>query len=101
MVDSRRDAVIVDAGGDGPVTARTLAEAGHSGLLFESGPFHGTERWSDPPEHGPGARGAHGREDQSSGTSTRNRTVLEGVPASGQSAASSASLGSTTSPMSG
>ncbi|MFB6312232.1 MAG: NAD(P)-binding protein, partial [Salinirussus sp.] len=44
-MDQRYDAVIVGAGGDGPVAAWKLAEAGLSVLVLEAGPFHGNEQW--------------------------------------------------------
>ena len=50
MVANSYDAVVVGAGGDGPVTAWKLAEAGLSVLVLEAGPFHGNEQWPNPHE---------------------------------------------------
>lgn len=50
MVSSNYDAIVVGAGGDGPVTAWKLAEAGLSVLLLEAGPFHGNTQWPNPHE---------------------------------------------------
>ncbi|SEN27090.1 Choline dehydrogenase [Halorientalis persicus] len=50
MVANEYDAVIVGAGGDGPVAAWKLAEAGLSVLVLEAGPFHGNEQWPNPHE---------------------------------------------------
>lgn len=50
MVEDSYDAVVVGAGGDGPVAAWKLAEAGLSVLVLEAGPFHGNEQWPDPHE---------------------------------------------------
>ena len=48
MVADRYDAVVVGAGGDGPVAAWKLAEAGLSVLLLEARPFYGNEQWPKP-----------------------------------------------------
>ena len=50
MVANDYDAVIVGAGGDGPVAAWKLAEAGLSVLVLEAGPFYGNEKWPKPSE---------------------------------------------------
>ena len=50
MVADSYDAVVVGAGGDGPVTAWKLADAGLSVLLLEAGPFHGNKKWPTPHE---------------------------------------------------
>lgn len=64
MVAERYDAVVVGAGGDGPVTAWKLAEAGLSVLVLEAGPFHGNEQWPKPHEE-PGAESSSSVEDLS------------------------------------
>ena len=48
------DAVIVGAGGDGPVAAWRLGQLGLDVLLLEAGPFYGNENWEKPTEE-PGA----------------------------------------------
>lgn len=64
MVDAEYDVVVVGAGGDGPVAAWKLAEAGLSVLILEAGPFHGNEKWPDP--HGdPGAEASSDVDDLS------------------------------------
>ncbi|RAW44248.1 GMC family oxidoreductase [Halorubrum sp. 48-1-W] len=64
MVDPEYDVVVVGAGGDGPVAAWKLAEAGLSVLILEAGPFHGNEKWPDP--HGdPGAEASSDVDDLS------------------------------------
>ncbi len=50
MVVDSYDAVVVGAGGDGPVAAWKLAEAGLSVLVLEAGPFYGNEQWPRPHE---------------------------------------------------
>lgn len=50
MVADSYDVVVVGAGGDGPVAAWKLAEAGLSVLVLEAGPFHGNEKWPAPHE---------------------------------------------------
>jgi choline dehydrogenase-like flavoprotein len=50
MVAASYDVVVVGAGGDGPVAAWKLAEAGLSVLVLEAGPFYGNERWPAPSE---------------------------------------------------
>jgi choline dehydrogenase-like flavoprotein len=50
VVTNSYDAVVVGAGGDGPVTAWKLAEAGLSVLVLEAGPFYGNEQWPKPNE---------------------------------------------------
>jgi choline dehydrogenase-like flavoprotein len=50
MVADEYDVVVVGAGGDGPVAAWRLAEAGLSVLVLEAGPFHGNEQWPKPHE---------------------------------------------------
>ncbi|MEF8828151.1 MAG: GMC family oxidoreductase [Halolamina sp.] len=50
MVANSYDAVVVGAGGDGPVTAWKLADAGLSVLVLEAGPFYGNEQWPQPHE---------------------------------------------------
>ena len=64
MVADSYDAVVVGAGGDGPVAAWKLAEAGLSVLLLEAGPFHGNEQWPDPHEE-PGGEASSSVEDLS------------------------------------
>jgi len=50
MVAASYDVVVVGAGGDGPVAAWKLAEAGLSVLVLEAGPFYGNEQWPKPQE---------------------------------------------------
>ena len=50
MVAKNYDVVIVGAGGDGPVAAWKLAEAGLSVLVLEAGPFYGNKQWPTPHE---------------------------------------------------
>jgi choline dehydrogenase-like flavoprotein len=50
VVASSYDVVVVGAGGDGPVAAWKLAEAGLSVLVLEAGPFYGNEQWPKPSE---------------------------------------------------
>lgn len=50
MVAKSYDVVVIGAGGDGPVVAWKLAEAGLSVLVLEAGPFHGNEKWPKPHE---------------------------------------------------
>jgi choline dehydrogenase-like flavoprotein len=64
MVADAYDAVVVGAGGDGPVTAWKLAEAGLSVLVLEAGPFHGNEQWPKPHEE-PGGESSSSVEDLS------------------------------------
>ncbi|RXK48524.1 FAD-binding protein [Halorientalis pallida] len=64
MVSNEYDAVIVGAGGDGPVAAWKLAEAGLSVLVLEAGPFHGNEQWPKPHEE-PGGEASASVEDLS------------------------------------
>ncbi len=64
MVADSYDAVVVGAGGDGPVTAWKLAEAGLSVLVLEAGPFHGNEQWPKPHEE-PGGEASSSVEDLS------------------------------------
>jgi choline dehydrogenase-like flavoprotein len=54
MVANSYDAVVVGAGGDGPVAAWKLAEAGLSVLVLEAGPFYGNEQWPKPSEESGG-----------------------------------------------
>lgn len=58
------DAVIVGAGGDGPVIAWKLGAAGLNVIMLEAGPFHGNEKWPDPHED-PGAEASKSAEDLS------------------------------------
>ncbi|GAA0510930.1 Choline dehydrogenase [Halorubrum aquaticum] len=64
MVEDSYDAIVVGAGGDGPVTAWKLAEAGLSVLVLEAGPFHGNEQWPNPHEE-PGGEASSSVEDLS------------------------------------
>ena len=64
MVRDSYDAVVVGAGGDGPVTAWKLAEAGLSVLVLEAGPFYGNEQWPRPNED-PGGEASSSAEDLS------------------------------------
>jgi len=64
MVATDYDVVIVGAGGDGPVAAWKLAEAGLSILVLEAGPFYGNEQWPTPSE-GPGGEASSSVEDLS------------------------------------
>jgi len=64
MVEDSYDAVVVGAGGDGPVTAWKLAEAGLSVLVLEAGPFYGNEQWPRPNEE-PGGGASSSPEDLS------------------------------------
>jgi choline dehydrogenase-like flavoprotein len=64
MVADSYDAVVVGAGGDGPVAAWKLAEAGLSVLVLEAGPFHGNENWPAPHED-PGEEASSSVEDLS------------------------------------
>ena len=64
MVADSYDAVVVGAGGDGPVATWKLAEAGLSVLLLEAGPFHGNEQWPKPHEE-PGGEASSSVEDLS------------------------------------
>ena len=64
MVANEYDVVIVGAGGDGPVAAWKLAEAGLSVLVLEAGPFHGNEQWPNPHEE-PGGEASASIEDLS------------------------------------
>ncbi|UPM44690.1 GMC family oxidoreductase N-terminal domain-containing protein [Halocatena salina] len=50
MVEREYDIVVVGAGGDGPVAAWRLGEAGLDVLVLEAGPFHGNEQWPAPHE---------------------------------------------------
>ncbi|MFT4882581.1 MAG: choline dehydrogenase-like flavoprotein [Natronomonas sp.] len=58
------DVVIVGAGGDGPVAAWKLGEAGLDVLVLEAGPFHGNEQWLKPHEQ-PGAESSSSPSDLS------------------------------------
>ncbi|MFW5917991.1 MAG: GMC oxidoreductase [Haloferacaceae archaeon] len=64
MVADGYDAVIVGAGGDGPVAAWKLADAGLSVLVLEAGPFYGNEQWPRPSEQ-PGGEATASIEDLS------------------------------------
>ncbi|MGQ3327905.1 GMC oxidoreductase [Halorubrum sp. FL23] len=64
MVEDSYDAIVVGAGGDGPVTAWKLAEAGLSVLVLEAGPFYGNEQWPRPNED-PGGEASSSAEDLS------------------------------------
>ncbi len=64
MVADSYDVVVVGAGGDGPVAAWKLAEAGLSVLIIEAGPFHGNEKWPNPHTE-PGAEASSDVEDLS------------------------------------
>jgi choline dehydrogenase-like flavoprotein len=64
MVADSYDVVVVGAGGDGPVAAWKLAEAGLSVLILEAGPFHGNEKWPNPHEE-PGGEASSSVEDLS------------------------------------
>jgi choline dehydrogenase-like flavoprotein len=64
MVKDSYDVVVVGAGGDGPVAAWKLAEAGLSVLVLEAGPFHGNEQWPNPHED-PGGEASSSVEDLS------------------------------------
>lgn len=64
MVKSNYDVVIVGAGGDGPVAAWRLGNAGLDVLVLEAGPFHGNEKWPNPHEE-PGAESSSSVEDLS------------------------------------
>jgi choline dehydrogenase-like flavoprotein len=50
MVADSYDVVVIGAGGDGPVAAWKLGEAGLSVLVLEAGPFYGNEEWPRPNE---------------------------------------------------
>jgi choline dehydrogenase-like flavoprotein len=64
MVANDYDAVVVGAGGDGPVAAWKLAEAGLSVLVLEAGPFYGNEQWPKPSEE-PGGEASESSTDLS------------------------------------
>ncbi|PHQ39554.1 hypothetical protein DJ69_05765 [Halorubrum persicum] len=64
MVEDSYDAIVVGAGGDGPVAAWKLAEAGLSVLVLEAGPFYGNEQWPRPNED-PGGEASSSAEDLS------------------------------------
>jgi choline dehydrogenase-like flavoprotein len=64
MVATQYDAVVVGAGGDGPVAAWKLAEAGLSVLVLEAGPFYGNEQWPKPNEE-PGGEASSSVDDLS------------------------------------
>ena len=64
MVADTYDVVVIGAGGDGPVAAWKLAEAGLSVLVLEAGPFYGNEQWPNPNED-PGAEASSSVEDLS------------------------------------
>jgi choline dehydrogenase-like flavoprotein len=66
MVQDEYDVVIVGAGGDGPVAAWKLGEAGLDVLVLEAGPFYGNENWQNPHE-GPGESKASSELDDLSG----------------------------------
>ncbi|AZH26927.1 GMC oxidoreductase [Haloplanus aerogenes] len=55
MVADDYDVIVVGAGGDGPVAAWKLADAGLSVLVLEAGPFYGNEKWPKPSEEPGGA----------------------------------------------
>ncbi len=44
------DAIIVGAGGGGPVAAKALGELGLKTLLLEAGPWYGHKKWPRPNE---------------------------------------------------
>ena len=50
MTDHEYDVVVVGAGGDGPVAAWKLGQAGLDVLVLEAGPFYGNEQWPRPHE---------------------------------------------------
>jgi len=64
MVADRYDVVVVGAGGDGPVAAWKLGEAGLSVLVLEAGPFYGNEQWPKPNEE-PGGEASSSASDLS------------------------------------
>jgi choline dehydrogenase-like flavoprotein len=65
-VSPDHDVVVVGAGGDGPVAAWRLAEAGLDVLVLEAGPWHGNENWPNP-HAGPGEAKASSSPDDLSG----------------------------------
>lgn len=42
------DAIVIGAGGGGPVIAKELAELGVRVLILEAGPWLGNKKWPEP-----------------------------------------------------
>lgn len=76
MVAPHYDVIVVGAGGDGPVAAWKLAEAGVSVLVLEAGPFYGNEQWPKPHED-PGGEASSSVDDLSGGLLDEQFTTRE------------------------